>query len=1020
MDNLTIDFRKIENYGNITLFYKLICGYESPFIFYSDNQLSNIPDMIEYKGNVLSRNRLNNNNSFTYNKHSNIIMGNLAWTNIYIDFPISPLIDHGNNIKSYMCLKICPKTFVDLFLFEQIADNCEITINSVMFCVNNNNHQINIAQVHNEYLKMNKKFLYKTINDFIRKILMTNCTVKNIKTNNRDEFNERLIAFSNNLIYKDNKEYNIVFNLQVLSADVFIKLFSKFRNDGNKFIFRRYLICKNYHIIYPTNKDIDGKQIANIYEFDYECVNTIQTFNIENMDSSISVYVEETTFIDNEVSISTNLPGTIVYEIKSDNITFTVNKTVDKIDNINDEFKLSLNDFIKLANFYSVQYHYMIKKDNVPNINFEFTYMNFVKVDYYYILHKIQTNINRRGHNPKELCIMPITLDKINYTDIYKKINYFISSKTDGIHALMYFEIIGDDIQIEIISDTQEYVYEFKCDNCKGNGKYIIEGELYGEDLKSFIVFDVLMYESKQTYLEFSKNRISLINNSVKLLNDIGFKCIAKEWVYIESNFNTSEIMKSYNFVINADVEYENDGIILMTNQPYHSCEVYKWKPIEQLTIDFYVKKIHQFDNNKCLYWLMCGMSDKDYVRFNRKSPPEYITKINRQGKKTFPFPFMPADNPSVYKYICEYSKLGDGDKIVEFNYINGQFNITRIRTDRQINLDTGTYYGNYWRIAELNWLSIINPLKLENLWNFDEVEGERYFHEKENIYEAQTKYSKRAKGYIMSLPFNSSNNICLDIGFGKGQDIYRYSNMRTRELFVVEPDKDAIMYGRRSYLNWFLMDNTEHSRLPNLHAINLDIKNIDSVITQISNMIEVTFGFDAPKNIINKIIMNFSVHYYVDKISDIINKLKPFVANKGRIISVFLNGSKVFKKLENQNEYNIVENRTVKYRIVKRYNQRELIDVGQMIDLKLPFSGDEMYSEQLVNPRYLNSEISGCGFTLIESKSIKYDDLYKIIKSNAHNERSFEYLSSANNNMSEADKLWVELYSFAIWEKNN
>ena len=40
--------------------------------------------------------------------------------------------------------------------------------------------------------------------------------------------------------------------------------------------------------------------------------------------------------------------------------------------------------------------------------------------------------------------------------------------------------------------------------------------------------------------------------------------------------------------------DYEIDGLILNTNAPYYDQNIYKWKPLEKLSIDLYCVKLQR------------------------------------------------------------------------------------------------------------------------------------------------------------------------------------------------------------------------------------------------------------------------------------------------------------------------------------------------------------------------------------------------------------------------------------------
>jgi len=1007
MENITISYKLLKECGNATILYDQLQHFNSPFTFYynnddSYNRVNITPNIVMLKNDIFTNNEKNIKKYF---RQTQLTHTQLDWSRIFQDCIISDIRDHGDGIATYVCIKLSPKLANDLFLINQLIHKETISIYSVMFRTNYNGCA-NLDLIHEDYLKMNKKNINNTIYCLARDFMM------HLPKYDKKEFNLMIQNIVAKITPVDNNKYYLQFINNSLDHTTCKSIL---RKVNIKFEFRRFLEFNNYAITYPLNIDSNGNKVAEQTSvFAYERNEVKQTLHYNNISKDINIHLVATQVLENEVTIPLDSSGFVCYELSGylktgELICFTAKQSIAQMKNIKDEFKLSYDAFTANANIFSIEYLYELTNDARIEINFAFDYLELSDNNYTNIAEKIKKATHFRGNNPKEMCAKAIGLGKINYTKIFKQVDYFISKKTDGTHALIYFDIgDADKITVEAITDEREFKFIGDRGDAMKSGKYIFECEYL--DNSSFIIFDIFMFESEDLLPLNTGERIEYIEPAVKLLNKLGVSSFGKTWIKIPKSANSQEIKATYAELDAQKVEYEDDGIILMTDAMYMDCEVYKWKPLEHLTIDFYVKKVYRIDDSRNMYWLMCGMTSDDFYNYNKRLPPDYLKYFNNNKAKFFPFPFMPAEKPDKYKFIATNKELGNGESIFEFAYIDGKFKPTRERIDRKINLDGGLYYGNFWRIAELNWLGIINPLNKADLWNFEELEGNRYFHKKDERYEKQTKYSKRAKEYIMAMPQGSNNNVCLDIGFGKGQDLFRYGLMKTRELFCVEPDTDAITVARDNYLTW----RDRKATLPNIHTINSDISNIDFVCANITSMIDISYGINANKSIINKLVMNFSVHYYIHNIGEIVEKLSPFMAPNSHIICVFLNGSKVFNKLADKSEIVFTEANKMKYKIVKKYTESELLQNGQRVELLLPFSDGELYSEQLVNPKYLNEEISKNGYKLIISKPINHESFAQIFdKREALNRLRIFF------ELSDADKEWINLYSFAIWKKN-
>ena len=98
------------------------------------------------------------------------------------------------------------------------------------------------------------------------------------------------------------------------------------------------------------------------------------------------------------------------------------------------------------------------------------------------------------------------------------------------------------------------------------------------------------------------------------------------------------------------------------------------------------------------------------------------LSNINRNY---IPIKFTPTYVPlsiiseeKINKFKMKSLKNTSLTKIVELIWNKDKWKLLKIRDDRQIDVNTGNYFGNDHRIAEITWHSIFWPLKLEHLLN--------------------------------------------------------------------------------------------------------------------------------------------------------------------------------------------------------------------------------------------------------------------------------------------------------------
>jgi hypothetical protein len=138
----------------------------------------------------------------------------------------------------------------------------------------------------------------------------------------------------------------------------------------------------------------------------------------------------------------------------------------------------------------------------------------------------------------------------------------------------------------------------------------ILDGELvtHADNTYEYLIFDALFYDKKSVMeLDYSGRYLASKEILQKMNNPVGFSCSLKEWFPITEILKTNNIYKSIKDLTNNSRRQQKkpllvaDGLILQPNDttyvPFREWNGYnnvqfKWKPSEQLTIDFKIKWI--------------------------------------------------------------------------------------------------------------------------------------------------------------------------------------------------------------------------------------------------------------------------------------------------------------------------------------------------------------------------------------------------------------------------------------------
>lgn len=558
---------------------------------------------------------------------------------------------------------------------------------------------------------------------------------------------------------------------------------------------------------------------------------------------------------------------------------------------------------------------------------------------------KTEYGLKQLGNAVKEL-------DKIRFlNEVQKNItNYYITDKLDGKRAILYLHNKSYALTDEIL--------EIKYTSSKIS---IIDTEFYDG---SYYIFDVMVYNGLSLIDKPFEERLSYFNK----FNDKLFKLKP----FIKLNDKYREQIKQFK----EDKKiYEVDGIILTpADGTYNDMEVFKYKPVEKLTIDFLIRRCPPkllgiapyLDTEKKLYLLFCGISYHAYNKSGLRLIPQYSELFNNISPSSlpgyFPIQFQSANKTFSYLY---WSNEEIDSEIGEFIYKDNQWELERIRTDRKVEVNRGNYFGNNFEIAEKNWVSYSNPLVIE------EIPLNSYFMIHDNpLQKATRSYNNFVKSRIISQI--QSGNV-MDIASGKGQDLIKYAKSGIKNLLCLEIDKDALSeLNNRKY---DMIKNRDFKKLPKITFHQMDMnESYNKNIKILDDELQVE------KSSFDYIICNLAFHYFLSSeksLSNIISFINAYIKPGGRFIFTAFDGKKILDLINENAEWTVKKGDEIKYSIKRLYKNSILEKTGQKVDVKLPFS-DEYYSEYLVNIEHISNVFANHGFELEINKSFdEYKSFY-------------------------------------------
>ena len=730
------------------------------------------------------------------------------------------------------------------------------------------------------------------------------------------------------------------------------------------------------------------------------------------------------------------------------------------IDNITENINYSLFDEIVLETEFMNNKKDPITKDDID------TSIDFIKSlfssnigEYQKYIYKIAQKIINNSvyrENFKEKFGLKKLLNnvlEVNSESYYKNIipnieNYYVTDKIDGQRCICVIEEYDTLVNIKLMTNKLYQIKEYSdkiviikdasnttrkkttildCEIIFNNAKAKELDEISDSDIFLYI-FDILSLENDKIAFEPFENRIKELENGfnkVKMLKNVNvkeYKKLTSEYkselkdFYEKKSLNKTYEIDGLIFIPNSNVQNKDTKFKMNTN--YSNMVGYKWKPIEHMTIDFFVCKLpknmytnipynnYKLKSNEFIYILFSGISKSDYEKFKLSYMVDYKKIINEKymNGNMFPIQFTTSDN--IYNYIYIGSENELDNRICEFGYdLNKHsWKFKKIRSDRDVELERGDYFGNYYTISEYIWNNINNPL------TFDMLIGDNssYFINDENdFYKAQRSFNSFVKTFalesIISEQLNDKNqtDFVIDLASGKGQDLARLSNLDFKSGLFIDNDKNALSE---------LLNRKHHLKTRNNKQMQIFIKNID-LKTNYLEIIKTINELNIKKESADIIICNFAIHYIIindDYLTNFIKLLDYYLKPNGRFIFTCFDGQRVFNLLKDTEIWNSYENNNLKFSIKKLFKSENLANNGQKIDVLLPFSNNEYYTEYLVNLDYVSNVFNQSNFTT--EISLSFSTLLDEFK----NRNSKVY-----NNLSKSDKEFINLYQYVIIKKN-
>ncbi|MEO0236663.1 MAG: hypothetical protein ABIN35_00325 [candidate division WOR-3 bacterium] len=671
--------------------------------------------------------------------------------------------------------------------------------------------------------------------------------------------------------------------------------------------------------------------------------------------------------------------------------------------------------------------------------------------------------------------VMPLEIDKL------KKIvqGYSVTDKADGERCLLLISKQQNN-KVYLIDNMMNIKYtglQIKHPTYDISGT-IFDGEMVKrnnvEESYKYLIFDCFFFQSRDLRsLPLYQPSVGASQSATPSSDQITFRYQVVQvfdnlYKNITSTTSTTNLeigIKIYQFqtdrdktifqlaktVYDAPRDYNCDGLIftpynqeypkvqLSSSQyiPYSQLNVYKWKDLNQLSIDFlvyFVNSLPNYDPEIKSRFIQARLQVSD----SQKGIIDFIpnTRLTKDHK---PDPNFNLVNLKLNTYGLPFAKNGDiiyHQGVYEFIYDQNQPNgfkwvPLRFRPDKS---DPKNPRPNAHRTALRNWALIIHPITREMITG--EVSTEKYYVRVDStqldLVIPMRKYHNLIKRYIIKKyceqvrqELNIKKLQLLDPACGQGGDLSKWHDARIDYVLGIDLDQSNIDEAINRYS--IMLQSTKKSKMRFMFPKKIDLICGDSskeIKTGAAGMTREnqeklkTIIQQMGKNLFHLVSCQFAFHYFTksEQVLDaFLTNVRDNLVEGGYFIGTTLNGRIVFDKLISQDtiqgkKKSSKDEETVIWSITKKYTEPTFENFGQAISVFNISIGQEI-SEYLVNFEYLKSKVETYGLSFIEIKN--FEDFYQTTHQIA-NQKDKQIIQE----MSEAEKEYSKMHVYFILQK--
>lgn len=576
-------------------------------------------------------------------------------------------------------------------------------------------------------------------------------------------------------------------------------------------------------------------------------------------------------------------------------------------------------------------------KDNIRNI---FDLVNTLRhmVSAKYNTLNLYKNMTRQQRFAGPL---PFTLVREKFDEGILSCGYSVTDKADGERFHLIINENGHSFLIDRSFNDIRYAGKaLRATNT------ILDGELVD---KTFYTFDILFKNGRDLRQMFLIDRLKEMGSIVSTMDTTRMNIALKTKSFYYKNDDTfyrltngraiSHKMDSNGHIGNLSNElwkrrkdifkYELDGLIFTPLlKGYMNPDIYKWKPTD--TVDFYIEK------QTATKWklFIAGMDkNNNYSHIPFSGVDGKGTFLVRKGRnmeqvenKIFKDTAVSADVRNGLVVVSKTNAAKYKDKTViefKFNKTKGTFVPMKHRSDK-------TFANGIPTMNDI-WNSLKNPITITNIKGSKFRSCIRPFHNEIKKILIK-KYTRGAR--------------VLDIGFGAGGDIHKYTQAGARRVVGID-----------------IVDN-KYPLPANMDFVKVsgDMYNVREVLSKRN----LTVSFDV-------VNVQFAAHYFFRNSSVLENFIKNIMSvlqKNGIVILTMLDGNKVNTLMQKKKRKIGKCGKQHIYELKKTDTKKK--EIGQQLQVKLSGTAyfDEPSNEYLVDIEMFLEMMKNKGFFVVKNES--------------------------------------------------